>query len=186
MKKLNLLLIVALLASALLAASPAKLVRLDVNNKSGDTVYLKLEGALTDSFYYLTIPDGGWKSFTILSDYYNRTTWACGGVKSTGKLVVTGNIRLTFVACNTIPLTWRWIDVDGDGFGARIYGVIPLLWVDPDDLYVRVVNQGEPTMEKVVYFTFYTGAYWTFNCGFWSVFQVKVKIPVGCYFRYRY
>jgi len=174
MKKLNLLLIVALLASALLAASPAKLVRLDVNNKSGDTVYLKLEGALTDSFYYLTIPDGGWKSFTILSDYYNRTTWACGGVKSTGKLIVTGNIRLTFVACNTIPMDWKWIDLNGDG----VMDIFTELF--------RHVNQGEPTMEKVVYFTYYTGAYWTFNCGFWAVFQVKVKIPTGCYFRYRY
>ena len=174
MKKLNLLLIVALLASALLAASPAKLVRLDVNNKSGDTVYLKLEGALTDSFYYLTIPDGGWKSFTILSDYYNRTTWACGGVKSTGKLIVTGNIRLTFVACNTIPMAWKWIDLNGDG----VMDIFTELF--------RHVNQGEPTMEKVVYFTYYTGAYWTFNCGFWAIFQVKVKIPTGCYFRYRY
>ena len=186
MKKLNLLLIVALLASALLAANPAKLVRLDVINKSGDVIYMKLEGELTDSFYYLTIPADEVKSFTILSDYYTRTTWACDGLKSSGKLIVTGNIRLTFVPCYTIPMTWKWFDMDGDGFGARVYGLHPLLWIDFDDLYVRWVNRGEPTMEKVVYFTYYEGAYWTFNCGFWAIFKVSVKIPYGCYFRYRY
>ena len=58
MKKLNVLLIVSMLAAALLAANPpGKLVRLEVINGSGDTVYMRLNGRNTGAFYYLTIPD---------------------------------------------------------------------------------------------------------------------------------
>ena len=171
MKKLNLLIIVAVLATALLAATPTKLVRLRVINDSGSDVYIKLEGDHTDSFYYLTIPEDEDMTFTIMSDVYARTTWACDGVKTTGKLIVTGNIKLRFVECNTIPLRWAAKDYDDDG-------VV--------DAIVRKVNQGEPTMEKVAYFKYYTGAYWAWNCGLWAIAKVTVKIPNGCYFRYRY
>jgi hypothetical protein len=45
MKKLNLLLVVTMLAAAVLAANPpGKLVRLEVINASGDTVYMRLQG----------------------------------------------------------------------------------------------------------------------------------------------
>ena len=173
MKKLNLLIIVAVLATALLAATPTKLVRLRVINDSGSDVYIKLEGDHTDSFYYLTIPEDEDMTFTIMSDVYARTTWACDGVKTTGKLIVTGNIKLRFVECNTIPLRTTW----------------KKHWVD-DTTYVwvlaRRINQGEPTMEKVAYFKYYTGAYWAWNCGLWAIAKVTVKIPNGCYFRYRY
>ena len=81
MKKLNVLLIVAMLAAALLAANPpGKLVRLEVINGSGDTVYMRLQGRNTGAFYYLTIPAGWDKTFTVLVDSYRRTTWACGGI----------------------------------------------------------------------------------------------------------
>jgi len=173
MKRLNILLIIVLLASLLLAAKPVKLVRLTIRNKSGDTVYMQLEGKYTKSFYYLTVKDATSRTFTIMTDYYKRTTWACEGLKNTGSLIVTGKLRLTFVQCFTIPRARKWIDTNHNGI------------IDPGEIF-EFINQGEPTMEKVVFFTYYTGSYLTYNCGYWAIIKVKVTIPYGCYFRYRY
>jgi hypothetical protein len=187
MKKLNLLLIVAMLATALLAANPVgRLVRLTIINNSGDVLYMKLEGEVTGQFYYLTIAKDDTRTFTVLTDFYKRTTWACNGLKSTGRLIMTGNVRLNFVPCYTIPMTWKWIDLDLDGVG-KYGGFGPrIIWVDPGDLYLRVVNLGEPTQEKVVYFETYLAGYFWWSCGFGILVDVKVKIPFGCFYRYRY
>ena len=176
MKKVTILLVlVALLASVFATgASEYKLIRLDVINDSGDTVYIKLEGDLTDAYYYLTIPDGEVMTFTIETDLYKRTTWACGGVKNTGKLEATSNIRLKFTECNVIPLRTVWWD-DGDGI------------LEDGELY-RVPNYGEPTMEKVVYFKYVTGLTFYGNCGGWLVWKATFRSPKKglCYWRYRY
>ena len=208
MKKLNVLLIISMLAVILLAANPAgKLVRLEVINASGDTVYLKLEGKHTEAFYYLTIADGDDTTFTVLVDDYKRTTWACNGIKSSGSLVMSGNVRLKFVQCGTLPLRVAW------GGDLNLNGV-------PDDsdnwLFDEVwlaPNFGEPTQEKVVYFEYYSNIVWTKRCGsgwgaadctwFWwtgtnwesAALWIKVfvglrwrayRFPVGIYMRYRY
>ena len=153
MKKLNVLIIVALLAGVLLAANPAgKLVRLEIINKTDFPVYIKLEGQETASFYYLTVPETSDKTFTILSDVYDRTTWACDGIKSTGELWMTGNIRLVFTPCGQVPLRWIyraywWYDVPS--------GIL----YEWETLY-RVPNFGEPTMEKVWYWKEYSFDRW--------------------------
>ncbi|MEW5872890.1 MAG: hypothetical protein AB1894_26765 [Chloroflexota bacterium] len=163
MKKLNLLIAIAMLAALLLAAVPSgKLVRLQVINKTDQPVYLKLEGKETDAFYYLTIAADDDVTFTVVSDVYKRTTWTCDGVKSSGELAMTGNVRLVFTPCGKIPLrkVWRyyWYDWDSDGFG----GGGPL---DVDDTVVQVQyfmpNFGEPTQEKVFYFKEYSFVRWT-------------------------
>ena len=101
MKKILLLVLVAMLASSLVAAKlPVQLIRFEVINMSGDTVYIKLEGTLFAKFYYLTIPDGMDMTFTLVGDHYKRTTWACGGVKSSGSLELISQVRLTFTPCN--------------------------------------------------------------------------------------
>jgi len=106
MKKVSLLVLLAIVASTLLmAAIPTTIVRLTIINKSGYDVYMKLEGsAVTQAFYYLTVPSGDRdnptvKVFTVMSDLYKRTTWQCNGAKSSGTLAVDGNIRLTFTPC---------------------------------------------------------------------------------------
>lgn len=106
MKKVSLLiLLVLVLSTVLMAAVPTKMVRLTIINKSDYDVFMKLTGsAVTEAFYYLTVPTGSTdaptiKVFTVLSDVYDRETWQCGGIRSAGNLVVTGNIRLTFTPC---------------------------------------------------------------------------------------
>ena len=207
MKKLNVLLIVALLSAALLAANPAgKLVRLEVINASGDTIYLKLEGKHTGAFYYLTIADGDDTTFTVLVDDYKRTTWACNGIKSSGGLVMSGNVKLKFVQCGTFPLRTVWHDIDLDG----IVDDTDNWW---NDEYWRAPNFGEATQEKVVYWEAYMNAFWTtwnkILCGtpgckwfywtgtkwqeevLWVRFRTNlywgtVSFPLGVYMRYTY
>ncbi len=185
MKKLNLLIVVALLASALLmAATPAKLLRLEVINQTGAPIYIKLTGELTEAFYYLTIPADETMTFTILSDSYKRTTWACD-YQTSGRLVMTGNVRLNFVPCNTMPMTWKPL-LDCDQYGNCVPVYVEGKNGEPVQVVVRVVNKGEPTMEKVAYFKYYTGSYWTWDCGLWTISSRTFRTPTGCFFRYRY
>jgi hypothetical protein len=199
MKKLNILLIVSMLAVALLAANPpGKLVRLEINNVSGDTVYMKLEGRGTGAFYYLTVPNSTLKTFTVLVDSYKRTTWACGGITSKGSLVMTGNVKLKFVQCGTMPLRTWWLTPFYDLLG-------PVKFLMPDGSYItltrKVPNFGEPTQEKVSYFSAYGNrgyakigaisimgnsyAIWVlylFSAPRWGT----LKYPQGIYMRYKY
>jgi hypothetical protein len=216
MKKLNVLLIIALLATAVLAANPpGKLVRLEVINGSGDTVYMRLTGRNTGAFYYLTIPAAWDKTFTILVDSYKRTTWACGGIVSTGSLNMTGNVKLKFVLCGKLPTTLHWADWDGDGV---IDPPLPagscFPWISDAACseLARRPSFGEPTQEKVVFFYSYTNVFWRracrpydiagigrciFNNGFgwftiWNMIKLpfaiysRVAFPRGIYMRYRY
>jgi hypothetical protein len=176
MKKLMLFVLIAMLASSLVAAKlPDKLIRLEVINKSGDTVYIKLEGTLFEQFYYLTIPDGEDMTFTVVGDHYKRTTWACGGVKSSGSLELISQVRLTFTPCNRF--NWKWVNVD------PITGV----W------YFNSKGYGEPTQEKVTYFKYLLTSFdvpwfiWNWQCFGWYTWETKTyKSPVGCMFRYKY
>jgi hypothetical protein len=208
MKKLNLLQIVSMLAVALLAANPpGKLVRLEIINASGESVYMKLEGHDTGAFYYLTIPNSTTRVFTVLVDSYSRTTWACNGITTHGSLVMTGNTKLKFVLCGSFPLRTVWHDLDYDGQIDDTHS-----WVD--DEYWRAPNFGEATQEKVVYWQGFMNYYWTtwnnILCGvpgckwwWWSgakwqeeVLWVKIKLngiywgsvkfPRGVLMRYQY
>lgn len=167
MKKLNLLLVVAILVTALIAqVLPAKLVRLEVFNWTGENVYIRLEGITTGQFYYLTVPPttrANWfnpKVFTILTDYYRRTTWACGGVETVGQYRVLKNNRLSFTACNTLPLRTVWYD--------WFYHPNRPVTVEPFEI-TKAPNFGEPTMEKVVFFSAVSNKVW-------------VKVPIGPHF----
>jgi hypothetical protein len=130
-----------------------KLVRLQVINKTDQPVYLKLEGKKTDAFYYLTIAADDDVTFTVVSDVYKRTTWTCDGVKSSGELAMTGNVRLVFTPCGKIPLrkVWRYYEW---------FDVATATWYDLTVQYM-MPNFGEPTQEKVFYFKEYSFTRWT-------------------------
>ena len=220
MKKVTLLVLVVLvLSTVLMAAIPTKMVRLTIINKSdpetgpGDfAVYMKLTGsAVTNSFYYLTVPAGSRdaptvKVFTIMQDVYDRETWACNGVRSTGNLVVASNLRLTFTQCGQVKLYCAYYDVNDVFLGKDICGrFVP---VNADHLRTTRTwrPSGEPTMEKVTYFRilrwtngqfpqdlvknwnlFYlVGGWWTTGCTtfFWRSYTWKT--PVGCNWYYQY
>lgn len=195
MKKVSLLVLLAIVASTLLmAAIPTTIVRLTIINKSGYDVYMKLEGsAVTDAFYYLTVPSGDRdvptvKVFTVMSDLYKRTTWQCGGVQSSGTLIVDGNLRLTFTPCGEQACFW--------------YNTTTQFWGCGKDQVTEVTTlhrfAGEPRMEKVTYFRYLTygvpswasadlyNGYWNFGCGTWYYRLRTYRLPFGCAWRYQY
>ncbi len=205
MKKVSLLILLAIvLSTMLMAAVPTKMVRLTVINKSGYDVYIKLTGsAVTDAFYYLTIPSGDRdaptiKVFTIMSDLYDRETWQCDGVKSSGILIVDGNIRLTFTPCGEFKTYCYYYDAGLAFLGKDICGrFAPLGWTYAFTSTAWRVA-GEPRMEKVTYFRYlqygdpdwslaylYNG-FWTTGCTtlFWR--SRTWRTPVGCAWRYQY
>jgi hypothetical protein len=202
MKKVSLLVLLAIVASTLLmAAIPTTVVRLTIINKSGYDVYMKLEGSkITEAYYYLTVPSGTRdepyvKIFTIMSDLYTRTTWQCGGVQSSGTLIVDGNIRLTFTPCGEKACGWtnehyEWWGCNKD----------ELTLVETAHRFA-----GEPRMEKVTYFKYLTiypdvkilgwnsaylayiqGGFWNFGCGTWAWRIRSYRLPYGCAWRYQY
>jgi hypothetical protein len=199
MKKVSLLVLLAIVASTLLmAAIPTTVVRLTIINKSGYDVYMKLEGSkITEAYYYLTVPSGTRdepyvKVFTIMSDLYTRTTWQCNGVQSSGTLIVDGNIRLTFTpcgekACSWVAATYQWWGCHKD----------QLTYVETTHRFA-----GEPRMEKVTYFKYLTiyphvsdlgwnsaylaNGWFNFGCGTW-VWRIRsYRLPYGCAWRYQY
>jgi hypothetical protein len=187
MKKLSMLILVAILVSTLLAAAPTgKLFRLNVINDSGDTVYIQLEGQVNEMFYYLTIPDGEDMTFTLVPDFYTRTTWACGGTKSTGDLIMTNNVKLRFVECGTAPKRWTLTCLAGE-VNAGNYWCFDGVTYWPK-LLVQKPNYGEPTMEKVVYWKYVkqTVDFAYGYCASYALSTKTVKYPVGCQFRYQY
>lgn len=194
MKKVSLLiLLVIVLSTVLMAAVPTKVVRLTIINKSDFDVYMKLEGsAVTEAFYYLTIPAGSQdepvvKVFTVMSDLYSRTTWQCDGVQSSGSLAMTGNIRLTFTPCGkflSVRPVWIGDYIDDEGNLVNVYKLAS--------------NMGEPTMEKVVRFRYlatgipswanadlYNG-YWNWGCFTFYWRARTYSRPTGCWYRYQY
>ena len=199
MKKLTLLILLVLVASLLVAAIPTKTVRLVVINKSSYDVYMKLEGsALTGGFYYLTIPAGDpstptIKVFTVMVDLYTRTTWQCGGIESSGTLLVGSNTRLVFTPCD---FNCGRVKFFNNTWVNRCTGVVYLhgVWH---------VKAGEPTMEKVTYFKWFAAwpwavspygwpwvypglGWWNYGCGLWW-WEIRTwKTPLGCAWRYHY
>ena len=150
MKKVSLLiLLVIVLSTVMMAAIPTKMMRLTIINKSGFDVFMKLTGSnLTGAFYYLTVPSGDRdtpmvKVFTVMQDAYDRETWQCDGVRSTGVLLVDSNIRLTFIPCGQFVCSWTTTTLQFWGCNKT-----PTL---VDTTHRR---SGEPTMEKVVAFRY--------------------------------
>ena len=205
MKKVSLLILIAILISSLfLAAIPTRMVRLTVINKSGYDVYIKLEGSpVTQSYYYLTIPAGDRdvpyiKVFTIMEDLYTRTTWQCDGQKSSGTLVVDGNIRLTFIPCGEFACAWLLIKDWGWFDPCTGLPNVPAGDFPGIDWATAHRRAGEPRMEKVTYFKYlsygginwhdaylYTG-FWNFGCGTWYYRLRTYRLPYGCAWRYQY
>jgi len=194
MKKVSLLiLLVIVLSTVLMAAVPTKMMRLTLINKSGYDVYMKLTGSsATDAFYYLTVPSGDRdnptvKVFTVMSDAYDRETWQCDGVKSSGILIMDSNVRLVFMPCGEFACAWSTIHLEYWGCKET-----------PTLVETTHRRSGEPTMEKIRYFRYlqtgsptwasadlYNG-FWNFGCATWYWRIRTYRTPLGCLYRYQY
>jgi len=216
MKKVSLLILLVIVASTLMAAIPTPMVRLTMINKSGYDVYMKLEGsAITEAFYYLTVPAGTRdlpvvKVFTIMQDWYTRTTWLCGGLQSGGNLMVDGNLRLTFIPCGEFTCRWSVYR----NYPNRCTNRYPLTTFFKNYHFSNYA--GEPRYEKVSYWryvTLYTPwnrglivgnnprgfaseYFWEIaylyaglvnaGCQLWGVRFRTYRLPYGCAWRYQY
>jgi len=206
MKKVMLLVVTVMLISAFLMASGPSLrvVKLTIINKSGNEIMIKLEGSdVGKQFYYLTIPAGDkdWptvRTFTVLEDYYTRTTWygegtaVCVGMSSSGTLVMDRNNRLVFTPCYSTPKrtyqtdTWTPIqcienptgDADGECLDIDVWANYCANDPTACELvtkFTETTNAGEPSMEKVAYYkealVWYSG-----NANYENVTDAKVVI----------
>jgi len=193
MKKVSLLVLLAIVASTLLmAAIPTTIVRLTIVNKSGYDVYMKLEGSgITEAFYYLTVPSGTRdepvvKVFTVMSDLYTRTTWQCNGLKSSGSLLMSGNIRLTFTPCGEkVDRCWYVTEaydthcIGTDAAGRPVMETVRWGWVWHAKFHS---TQGERTMEKVTYFkypSFYSNPWLSKNPFFLAAHPQQLYLAIA-------
>ncbi len=90
---------------------PKKIAELTLINESGFPVSFNLQSCgIGRQFYYLTISQGtktspSIETFTILMDYYERTTTACEGIETKGILIMDRDTKLTFTSCPLSPPT---------------------------------------------------------------------------------
>lgn len=182
MKKLFFVVIIALLATTLMAGTAAKLLRLEVINASGDTVYIKLTGKANGNFYYLTIPDGETKTFTIASDVYDRVTWACDGLMNKGTLIMTSNNRLKFTKCNTFPVNSGEPTMEKVAYFPVIWGFVTPWHTGCGDYKVihDLKELFSPPYTNFVLFK----ATARYPNSWWSYWLNGYK--QGCFWRYRY
>jgi hypothetical protein len=111
--------VILLLSLLLVSASPARLVRFDVINKSGLPVALRLNGKALGKFYYLRIPQGNRASpvemsFTVATDLYITQVYylepeqsqdglRCKQPRPT-KLNLIHNVHLVMLECTRQPV----------------------------------------------------------------------------------
>ncbi len=116
-KKILLVLLVVILALTSLGATPIRLARLKVINKSGRKIEISLTGKYREKFYYLHIPEGTRltpmeQDFTLIPDTYSSSVYyvelwdpVYGNQCNTKgqSLDISHNVVLIVLACNLTP-----------------------------------------------------------------------------------
>ena len=106
-KKMLVAVLFALLAILFLTTAVAlaqeDLIRIEVINKSEESASISLIGET--AYYFLTVPAGETKWFTVERDVYQRTTFACGESNS-GTVDLTTHKRLIFTRCYGDAPNW--------------------------------------------------------------------------------
>jgi hypothetical protein len=75
------------------------LYRIEVQNRTDQSVSLSLVGTDVPSVYYLNVAPGTTGTYTIRGGIYNQTTYACNST-ATGTLQATQQLRLIFTSCS--------------------------------------------------------------------------------------
>jgi hypothetical protein len=108
-KRLILILILTLLISlltgvfAVSAQDETDLVRLELSNKTDQTVSMSLLSGNT--FYFLTVASDESRIFTVERTTYVHTTYSCG-LSGSGVVDVIGQMKLVFTACSGSAPNW--------------------------------------------------------------------------------
>lgn len=90
-------LLITLSIVTIIALAKTDLARFEINNKTDQPVSMSL---LSDNtIYYLTVPAGSTKVFTVERLVYDQTTWACGKTDS-GQVDIKTYLHLTFTQCD--------------------------------------------------------------------------------------
>jgi hypothetical protein len=105
-KKFILILVLALLAalaiSVISASAAGDLVGLTIKNKTDAVVWVSLLSSDKQSVFWLEVPAGEEKSFTVPRDIYSHTTVACGDT-ATGTVDIRKLTTLVFTQCDGKP-----------------------------------------------------------------------------------
>jgi hypothetical protein len=99
---LALALLVALAISVVSASAADDLVRLTIRNKTDGVVWVSLLSSDGQSVFWLEVPAGETKVFTVPKDVYSHTTVACGET-ATGSVDITYQTKLVFTRCDGSP-----------------------------------------------------------------------------------
>ncbi len=90
-------LLIILSVATIIAVAKTDLARFEVINKTDQPVSISL---LNESaFYYLTVPAGDTKIFTVERLVYDQTIWSCG-LSASGMVDLTTYVKLTFTQCD--------------------------------------------------------------------------------------
>lgn len=82
--------------ATVIAFAKTDLARFEIKNKSDKPASISLINENT--FYYLTVPAGETKVFTVERLIYDHTTWACDKIAS-GTIDIRTFMHLTFTKC---------------------------------------------------------------------------------------
>lgn len=104
-KRLIWILVFVLVGSLILVSvvsAKSKLVKLEVINKTDQSVFLSLTGT---NHYYLGVAPGKTKTFTVEREEYTNTTFSCDKSES-GTLDLSHQARLVFTSCYSKAPNW--------------------------------------------------------------------------------
>lgn len=90
-------LLIILSVATIIAVAKTDLARFEVINKTNLPVSISLLNENT--FYYLTVPAGDTKIFTVERLVYDQTIWSCG-LSASGTVDLTTYVKLTFTHCD--------------------------------------------------------------------------------------
>lgn len=100
---LSLVVLVALALAVFSVAAEEDLVPLQIINRTDEGVTMTL--ASGDVYYYLYIPAGEERNYTVQRLDYTQNTWACGDT-STGSVPVKIKTRWVFTPCGSDAPNW--------------------------------------------------------------------------------
>ena len=93
-------LVISLFIATAVVIAKCELARLTITNNTHLPVAISLTKG--ETFYYLTVPAGESKYFTVDREEYDRTTWACEK-SDAGTLDMKTSVKLTFTKCFCSP-----------------------------------------------------------------------------------